>query len=246
MNDGEADNLTQRQHREDESDSTHETEPLLAINEMEEESSTRSTNILTTEEVEKPDGGLRPETSHREVIRNLIEVLLIVGFCLGLCKWPFLPTLYSISRGQYYVLFGILIIFGMVIPMLFTYYIGGALLKKANGDVGKNVVIGGGLLGGGLIGGVYWIFMGKNIPGTHLGVLLGIAINRGTVLRILVVLLVGAAYFYAVSPPYFYGVPLEYMNNTTNQLSLFEYIANNPQPHLKGLFDIGKSEILAI
>ncbi len=29
-----------------------------------------------------------------------------------------------------------------------TYYIGGALLKKVNGDVWKNVVIGGGLLGG--------------------------------------------------------------------------------------------------
>ena len=42
-NDGEA----QWQHREDESDSTHEMEPLLAINETEEESSTRSTNILT-------------------------------------------------------------------------------------------------------------------------------------------------------------------------------------------------------
>ncbi len=53
-----------------------------------------------------------------------------------------------------------------------------------------------------------------------------------------------AAYLYAVSPLYFYGVPLEYMNNTTDQLSLFEYIANNPQTHLKGLFDIGKSEII--
>ncbi len=44
------------------------------------------------------------------------------------------------------------------------------------------------------------------------------------------------------SPLYFYSVPLEYMNNTTNQLSLFEYMANNSQPHLKGLFDIGKSD----
>ena len=58
-------------------------------------------------------------------------------------------------------------------------------------------------------------------------------------------LLVGAAYFYAVSPPYFYGVPLEYMNNTTNQLSLFEYMANNPQTHQKGLFNIGESGIYA-
>ena len=90
-------------------------------------------------------------------------------------------------------------------------------MKKANGDVGKNVVIGGGLLGGGLIiGGVYWIFMGKNILGTHLGavigisvsvvmfgtilagVLLGMAINRSTFLRIIVFLTVGAVYYYIV------------------------------------------------
>ncbi len=50
-------------------------------------------------------------------------------------------------------------VFGIVIPMVVpTYYIGGALLKKANGDayVWKNVVIGGGLLGVEYIG-VIWV-----------------------------------------------------------------------------------------
>ncbi len=32
-------------------------------------------------------------------------------------------------------------LYGIIIPMVHTYYIGGALLKKANGDVWKNVVI---------------------------------------------------------------------------------------------------------
>ncbi len=45
---------------------------------------------------------------------------------------------------------------GIGIPMVHTYYTGGALLKEVSGDLRKNVVIGGGLLGG-LIGGVYWV-----------------------------------------------------------------------------------------
>ncbi len=119
-----------------------------------------------------------------------------------------------------------LFICGINLPTIPTYYSGRALLKKANGDVWKNVVIGGGLLGG-LIGGVYWIFMGKNILGTHLGavigisvsvvmfgtilagVLLGMAINRGTFVRIIVVLVVGAACFYVISPDFVYKSIME-------------------------------------
>ncbi len=110
-------------------------------------------------------------------------------------------------------------LYGISIPIVHTYYIDGALLKKANGDVWKNVVIGGGLLGG-LTGGIYWIFMGKNIPETHLGavfgisfsvvmfgtilagVLLAMAINRGAFLRIILVLIVGAACYHCISLDY--------------------------------------------
>ncbi len=74
----------------------------------------------------------------------------------------------------------ILFLYGLGIPMVHTYYIGGALLKKANGDVWKNVVIGGGLLGG-LICGVYWIFMCNNILGTVIGISVSI-VMFGTIL----------------------------------------------------------------
>ncbi len=107
-----------------------------------------------------------------------------------------------------------LLVCGFVIPETHNYYIGGALLKKANGDVWKKVVIGGGLLGR-LIGGVYWIFMGKNILGNHLGAVIGIYVSGtmfGTILGgvllgmainnirggIKALPLVGAACFYLV------------------------------------------------
>ncbi len=152
---------------------------------------------------------------------NIIKKTRIVSLVIFAIAW----ILYNLQLVSYIILSPTLIVLviiflhGIGIPMVQTYYIGGALLKKANGDVWKNVVIGGGLLGG-LIGGVYWIFMGKNIPGTHLatvfgisvsvvmfgtilaGVLLGMAINRGTFLRIIFVLVVGSACFYAISPDY--------------------------------------------
>ncbi len=144
--------------------------------------------------------------------------ILVIAFILGLL-YKILPS--SVRPSSEHLGIVILFLYGMGIPMVPTYYIGGALLKKANGDVWKNVVIGGGLLGG-FIGGVYWKYEGKNLFGTHLsaaigisisvvmfgtilaGVLLAMAINRGTYafLRIIVTLLVGAACFYAVSPGY--------------------------------------------
>ncbi len=195
MNDkGETDYLTQLQHKDDKSDST---QPLLATNETDEGSSSITTGNL-----------------HRYLMK--LMVFIVITFLCVIFRTLLLITHFPLHYNIKYAEIGILVIFGNIVPIKQTYSVGGALLKKVNGNVWKNVVIGGGLLGG-LIGVVYWIFMGKNILGTRFGtvigisvsvvmfgtilagVLLGMAINRCT---FLVVPIVGAACFYVISPDY--------------------------------------------